>query len=151
MSIHRLLVLKSINDEYTLEELKYLTNSPVLQGIDVRFCYAVQMDELDLEKPDPYTVSYDKLLDMLEMEVLAFQPDALILHTGIAFRMRPDSFLQALAVIKDRYPNIKLGYEPIPIDLAETYPKWRSIPDPILARFLDGNSLFDDNVKEILA
>jgi len=150
MEIRRLLVLKSINDETTLEELGYLANSPRFEGVDVRFCYAVQMDELDLERPDPYAVSYHKLLDILETEVRIFQPDVLILHTGIAFRTKPDPFLQALAVIKDRYPNVRLGYERLPVDPARTHPRWMSIPDEILARLLDDNSLFDGDVGGIL-
>jgi hypothetical protein len=111
MTKPRLLFLKSVNDEMTLKQVDYISKSPLFAGFEVRVCYALQMSEY-IERGS-YAVSYFRLLQILEEEVTHFRPQKLLLHTGVAFRTKPESFLQALAVIKSRYPEIEIRYERI--------------------------------------
>jgi hypothetical protein len=87
-------------------------------------------------------------LQNLEAEVKSFNPDILTFHTGVSFNSKPDSFLQALAVIKDRHPNIEIRYEHVesPPDYITDFP-YRMMP---LARLLADNKLFSGEDKEIL-
>ena len=39
------------------------------------------------------------------------QPDYIILHTGCVFLQYPKELLSIFTHIKERYPNIKLGYQ----------------------------------------
>lgn len=140
----RLLILKSINDEISLRETTYLARSHHLEDFELRICYAIQMTEY--KENSTYAIPYTKLLDNLEMEVQSFQPNILLLHTGIAFRTKPESFLQALAVIKSRHPEIELRYEYMGNNKAN-YSRSNVIP---IERLLEDNELFSSDERELL-
>lgn len=111
MAKTRLLYLKSINDETTMMDIDYISRSVRFERFEVKVCFAILMGTY--EKRGSYEIPYRELLRRLEKEIKPFKPQILLLHTGVAFRAKPESFLQALAIIKLRHPKIKIYYERI--------------------------------------
>ena len=111
MAKPRLLFLKSINDESTLIEIEYISKSERFKSFEVRVCFALLMSTY--KERGSYDVSFQELLKILEEEISSFKPHKLLLHTGVAFRAKPASFLQALAVIKSQNPKIDMYYEKV--------------------------------------
>jgi hypothetical protein len=147
MTKTRLLYLKSINDESTLREIEYMSRSKIFESFDIRVCFALLMRTY--KERDTYEVSFQDLLKNLEEEILYFKPHKFLLHTGTAFRVKPASYLQALAVIKSNHPEIGIYYERVektqPLPELPIYGAY--IP---LEELLNDNDLFSGDEKKLL-
>jgi hypothetical protein len=155
MTRRKVLVIQSIDDE-TTAGVEYFSRSPRFEKYEIEVFYAVHQDEIAMEHKDNqtyiYAVPYEDLLRRLDERISAFEPDMLTIHIGIAFMTKPESFLQALAVIKERHPSIELRYERIGWP-QEDGPRDRSIGyntcNIPIKWLLDENSLFDGEDEEI--
>jgi hypothetical protein len=97
---------------------------------------------------DSYDVSFQELLKNLEEEILSFKPHKLLLHTGVAFRAKPASFLQALAVIKSNHPKLDIYYEKIKSKQLEEHPPYSA--QISIEELLTDNDLFSGDEGRLL-
>jgi len=146
MAKTRLLYLKSINDESTLRDIEYISRSKRFESFEVRVCFALLMSTY--KERDSYDVSFQELLKNLEEEILSFKPHKLLLHTGVAFRAKPASFLQALAVIKSNHPKVDIYYEKIKSKQWEERPPYSA--QISIEELLTDNDLFSGDEGRLL-
>jgi hypothetical protein len=146
MAKTRLLYLKSINDESTLRDIEYISRSKRFESFEVRVCFAMLMSTY--KERDSYDVSFQELLKNLEEEILSFKPHKLLLHTGVAFRAKPASFLQALAVIKSNHPKLDIYYEKIKSKQLEEHPPYSA--QISIEELLTDNDLFSGDEGRLL-
>lgn len=119
MSIQRILVLQSVQDDITDRRIERIGNSPFLQGYSIEHCYAVELTEEDRRKLMPQMMfevtsrplDEEDLLGRIEANIQSFRPDALIVHAGFVFHRFPDTFMRVLSALKARYPSIRFGIE----------------------------------------
>lgn len=129
----RILILESINDKLSRDRAEILAHAPWLKEFTIDHCYAVSPTEEDLEEATKFLgprimaelsvwesqgspVDYQDFLRMLEEKISEFQPDIVLLHTGVAFHRHSELFLKALTEVKKRHPQLKLGYQYRPSD-----------------------------------
>lgn len=158
MSTRKVLVIMSIDDEDSVLLAGRITR--LFQFLAYEFDFFYPVTEQEYEESGTFAVPYHGLLAALDNKVRSFLPDTIILHLGAAFFANPASYLQALAVIKDRYPNIELKYEETgpPEQLEERRERfdafryrWTRMDDYALIWWLlDQNSLFDGSDHEVL-
>lgn len=125
---YRVMVVESIDDRLSRARAAMMARSPELQGLIIEHCFAVEPTEEDLQEKvgfdEPHKLaeyaawvsrgaplSYEDLLETMEAKVSSFQPDLIMLHTGIVFHRYPQVFLDALSAIKNKYPHIRVGFE----------------------------------------
>lgn len=140
----RVLIIQSVNDLQTVKTIGFWENHARFR---VFYCYAVDMAEY--AESNEYRVHFDALLKTLLYSVTSTRPDIIILHTGVAFRAQPESFLRALRVIREQHSTVKMLYEH-PDQLSETLfgKSEHSVERAPLENLLVSSAIFDGTCGE---
>lgn len=123
MDKQRILILDSINDSITRRRTALM--NIVFRELSVEHEYLVNIKKEDVEQTHIDELEYwfsqrcpfshEECLEALENKIKQFNPNYILLHTGIVFRHYPKDVLQLLKDIKIIYPKIKIGYQYHPL------------------------------------
>lgn len=117
---YRILILESARDEPTRRREIHIANSPLLHEHTFDHIYAIEAVPLDETHPLPARVmqlqqdALDEkaLLARLMERVDAFQPDILLVNSGVAFHNFQDQMLFVLQTLKASHPRLRIGFRP---------------------------------------
>lgn len=115
MNVKRILIIASINSLFARRRAEDIASR--YEEFTIEHCYPVNIKEAqdylewDVWSSKGFPLSYEDLLQTIERKVLDFHPDVILLHTGTVFAKHPQTVLRVLTAIKDKYPQIKIGYQ----------------------------------------
>jgi|GEM_PF-6874207 len=119
MSKLRALILNSVDDDETMHRKRRMDESPILSKYLINHSYAIELS--DEQKLLPANVMMSQIIngtigevDMfnrLKTNIMNYNPDVLLVHTGFVFRAFPSEIISVLDKIKSEFPNLKIGMQ----------------------------------------
>ena len=117
---YRILILESARDDTARRREIHIAYSPLLHGHTFEHVYALEPVPLDDTSPFPARLvqvqqeSLDEkaLLERLTERVDAFQPDILLVNSGVAFHNFQEQMLFVLQTLKAAHPRLRIGFRP---------------------------------------
>ncbi len=121
---YRILILQSARDDTTRRREIHIANSPLLREHTFEHVYALEAVPLDETAPLPARVMQlqksgldeKALLTHLNERIEAFQPDILLVNSGVAFHNYRDQMLFVLQTLKAAHPRLRIGFQPRPFE-----------------------------------
>ena len=111
----KLLYLKSVSESNDDELFKIPKEKAHEMNYELRVVFLSDENKKNPLTPDiagRKVFSFYYTLSLLEKEISTYAPNVIALHTGVSFMFYFTDIIQALTVIKIKYPRIKLVYEP---------------------------------------
>lgn len=126
---YRILILQSARDETVRRREIHLANSPLLREHTFDHIYALEPLPLDETSPlsarviqvQHSALDEQALLSRLTEQVEAFEPDILLVNSGVVFHNFSDQMMFVLQTLKASHPHLRIGFQPRPFE--QTTPK----------------------------
>lgn len=103
MKIKRVLTIESVDDETTRKTLKMIYDSNEFRDYIIEHFFFL--------KNNKDTIGKTELFKNLDEIINKFEPQAILIHTGIYFFKNKEAFLYAIHKLKAKYSNILFGIE----------------------------------------
>jgi len=100
----KVLIVNSVNDFITERRIERLISNPLTANFEIFHSYALR----DLNEK----ATLNEMTFRIELGIKSFQPEYVIFHTGASFHNQPDIYQKCVINLKQKYDNIKFGYEP---------------------------------------
>lgn len=103
MEIKRVLTIESVDDKTTRKTLKMIYDSKEFKDYIIEHFFFLKNDKDTIDKTE--------LFNNLAEIIIRFEPQAILIHTGIYFFKNKEVFLYAIPKLKAKYSNILFGIE----------------------------------------
>jgi hypothetical protein len=119
MTLQRIMVVQSVNDDITFRREARIQYSPILQDYEFEHFYLIELTEeqqrihprLMMNEIRNAGLDKEQLLERIIQRIHAFKPDTLIIHGGFVFNSFLDDILFVLRQIKKQFPELRIGFE----------------------------------------
>ena len=100
----KVLIVNSVDDGITQNRIELLNVSPLTTDFELFHAYAARKLNQD--------VTLNEMLFRIELAIKDYKPEYLIFHTGGSFHRQPELFMNCVVYLKQKYQNVKFGYQP---------------------------------------
>jgi hypothetical protein len=125
--MRRILVVHSTSDPSVDDRISAMAWKPELAEYELHhatFIRPEDAEELSRQKPSEFLHSNElKILRRLEREIEAKKPELVVLHSGLAFSIAPQTILSIFSELKRSHPEMEFGIQE------------NAVLDEMLARF----------------
>ena len=105
---NRILIIYSWEDKISINRMDLILKSQIAKDNIIDYFYA--FNEPMVKVPNL------KLFNKLDDKIRLFKPSIILLHTGGAFHIEPELFVNVIIQIKNKYPLIEYGRERLTSD-----------------------------------
>jgi hypothetical protein len=113
--IHRILITHSTQDPAVDDRIAAIAKNPALANNEFHHTYFITpQDEeaLSIQRPQDFLRENEPRLALkFEREIEINSIDLLVLHSGVAFYIAPQTVLSIFETLKDKHPQLKLGLQ----------------------------------------
>lgn len=99
----KIMTIESINEPATKQLLKTIYEAPQFSKYEIKHSFFLEKDQK--------SIGSNELYELFLKNIKSFQPDVILIHTGVYFFYNIQSFIEALLKIRKMHPNILLGIQ----------------------------------------
>jgi hypothetical protein len=115
MIMRRILVVHSTSDPAVDDRISAMAKKPELAECEFRHATFIRPEdgeELSRLKPSQFLQLNElRIFRRIELEIEATKPELVVLHSGVAFSIAPQTVMSIFSALKDIHPQLKFGIQ----------------------------------------